>query len=132
MRSINLLATAPALLRHMRAAGKALLVLVLLSLPAGCGSKVHYLDTTDVEIVSVKERTEDGVVVLNISFQNENSSDVNHSVYRVEWYDEDGNTIESTSWRPLTMRGGATVQVTERSTVPDVDDYKILISNDAR
>lgn len=108
----------------------AILALVLAAGLTACGSKVNYLDNKDVK-VEERHVKEDGRLVVYLSFKNSSSSDVNHSVYRVEWMDDDGNVLETTSWRPLIVKGGVTVRATERSTVPGVTDFQLQLSNDA-
>ena len=108
-----------------------LCVLAVLLLACACSSKIDYLDNKDVKLFDVKAVEEDDFLLLHLNFKNSSSSDVNNTVYRVEWFDEDGNFLEQTSWRPVIVKGGVTVRATERSTVPGAKDYRIQISNDA-
>ncbi len=108
-----------------------LCVLAVLFMACACSSKIDYVDHDDVEVLDVKAVEEEEFILLHISFKNSSSSDVNRSVYRVEWFDEDENLLEQTSWRPVIVKGGVTVRAIERSTVPGAKDYRVIISNDA-
>ncbi len=116
----------------MRRIEKALMAAVVALLLCACGSKVHYLDNDDVEVTDVKEVEDGDHLVVHLQFKNQDTSAVNHSVYRVEWFDGDDHPLEATSWRPLILRGGVTAHATERCTKPGAKNYKIVITNDAR
>lgn len=106
-----------------------LLALTVLFLAAACGSKrVRYLDGKDVTLASAQETRQGGFLSLRLGFQG-TSSGVYHTVYRVDWLDEDGEVMESTSWRPVIVRGGLMVHATEQSTVPGARSYTVVLSN---
>ncbi|MDL2284486.1 DUF1425 domain-containing protein [Oxalobacter sp. OttesenSCG-928-P03] len=109
-----------------------LLFLFCLGLLASCGRSTHeYLDNDDVRIKSIKH-TEDGdFLVVNAVLVNDDGDDINHSVYRMLWFDKDGMMIEQSAWRPLIVKGKAPIYIKERSTVPGAKEYTLIISNDA-
>lgn len=99
---------------------------------AGCGRSTHvYTDTKDVKVDSISHVADGDFLVISAVLVNDNKSSVQHSVYRVLWFDKDGAMIEQTAWRPVIVKGGDTVYIKERSTVPGATEYTVLISNDA-
>lgn len=111
-----------------------ILVLSLSSvLFAACGNKhVSYLDNDDVEVLSTEMEEDGNFLIAHISFQIDSGPHRQHSVYRIEWYDDDERVLETTPWKALTMRGELIERVTERSTVPGATFFKVFISNDSR
>lgn len=99
---------------------------------AGCGRATHvYTDTKAVTIDSISHIADGDFLVVSAVLVNNDGNAINHSVYRMLWFDENGAMIEQTSWRPVVVKGGAPVYVKERSTVPGAKEYTLLISNDA-
>lgn len=99
---------------------------------AGCGRSTHiYTDTKDVKVDSITHVADGDFLVVSAVLVNDDNSKIQHSVYRVLWFDKDGAMIEQTAWRPVIVKGGAPVYVKERSTVPGAVEYTVLISNDA-
>ncbi len=99
---------------------------------AGCGRATHvYTDTKDVKIDSINHVEDGDFLVVSAVLVNSDKDSIQHSVYRVLWFDKDGVMIEQTSWRPVIVKGGAPVYIKERSTVPGATEYTVLISNDA-
>ena len=110
----------------------ALVVLCCLAF-AGCGRSTHvYTDTKDVKVDTISHVADGDFLVVSAVLVNKDSDSIQHSVYRVLWFDKDGMMIEQTSWRPVIVKGGAPVYIKERSTVPGAAEYTVLISNDAR
>lgn len=115
-----------------RRAAVALAVVFLLLLAAGCGKTTYqYTDTKDVLIDSISHVEDGDFLVVSAVLVNKDDDAVQHSVYRVLWFDANGAMIEQTAWRPVVVKGGAPVYVKERSTVPGAKEYTLLISNDA-
>ncbi len=111
---------------------KILLVLFCLGLLASCGRSTHeYLDNEDVKIQSVKHAKDGEFLVVTAMLVNDDDDDIQHSVYRVLWFDADGVLLEQTAWRPVVVKGKAPVYIQERSTVPGAEEFSIVISNDA-
>lgn len=99
---------------------------------AGCGRSTHvYTDTKAVKIDSISHAADGDFLVVSAVLVNNDGDTVNHSVYRMLWFDKNGAMIEQTAWRPVVVKGGAPVYVKERSTVPGAKEYTLLISNDA-
>lgn len=109
----------------------ALLVGCCLAL-AACGRPAYtYTDNKDVKVDSISHTQDGDFLVINAVLVNSSKGDIQHSVYRVQWFDKDGALVEETAWRPVIVKGGAPVYIKERSTVPGAAEYTVLISNDA-
>lgn len=99
---------------------------------AGCGRSTHvYTDSKAVKIDAISHVTDGDFLVVSAVLVNDDDDEINHAVYRMLWFDENGAMIEQSSWRPVVVKGGAPVYVKERSTVPGAKEYTLLISNDA-
>lgn len=122
----------PAVGRARRSA--ALLCLpLLLTLLFACGRKtIHYTDNDDVVVEEITHFKEGDFLVIQATLRNDSSSAVERPVYRVEWYDGRGRLLETTAWRPLIVKGGASRHVIERSTIPGAVEYTLILSTDAR
>lgn len=107
-------------------------VLCLLFSISACSRPNHiYTDTKDVKIENISHREEGNFLVVSAVLVNKDKSSVQNSVYRVLWFDKNGELIEESAWRPIVIKGGTPVYVKERSTVPGATEYTVLISNDA-
>ena len=99
---------------------------------AGCGRSTHvYTDTKDVKVDAISHAADGDFLVVSAVLVNKDEDAIQHSVYRVLWFNKDGAMIEQTAWRPVIVKGGAPVYIKERSTVPGATEYTVLISNDA-
>lgn len=99
---------------------------------AGCGKSTYeYTDSKDVKIDAINHVEDGDFLIVTAVLENKSSSAINHSVYRMLWFDTNGVLIEQSSWRPVIVKGGAQVYIKERSTVPGAMEYKLLLSNDA-
>ncbi|CAK7063847.1 MAG: hypothetical protein DELT_01550 [Desulfovibrio sp.] len=99
---------------------------------AGCGRATHiYTDTKAVKIDSISHVKDGNFLVVSAVLINNDDDEINHAVYRMLWFDENGAMIEQSSWRPVVVKGGMPVHVKMRSTVPGAKDYTLYISNDA-
>lgn len=106
--------------------------LALFLLLAGCGRATHqYTDTKDVKIDSIGHMEDGAFLVVTAVLVNKSGGAVQHSVYRMLWFDENGTMIEQSAWRPVVVKGGAPIYIKERSTVPGAKEYTLLLSNDA-
>lgn len=109
-----------------------LLVLFCIGLLASCGRSTHeYLDNDDVRIKSIKHVEDGDFLVVTAVLVNDDDDDISHSVYRMQWFDDDGMLLEQSSWRPVIVKGKAPVYIKERSTIPGAKEYTLIISNDA-
>ena len=110
-----------------------LIMLAALASLTGCGSSTHrYVDNKDVEILESKIRTEGDNLVFYAVMRNSSSSDVNNSVYKVTWFDADGFKLGETVWKPVKVKGGATMYVREVCTTPGAKTGLLELSNDSR
>ena len=99
---------------------------------AGCGRPTYqYTDTKDVKVDSISHVQDGDFLVVSAVLVNASSGAIQHSVYRMLWFDASGMLIEQSSWRPVVVKGGAPVYIKERSTVSGAKEYTLLISNDA-
>ena len=106
-------------------------ILLACALLTGCGSKrVDYLDNDDVEVKIQWQEAQGDFLVAHMMFSHSDKDAIAHTVYKIEWLNDDDVVIETTSWRPLISKGRRSIPVTERSTVPGATDLRILISND--
>jgi len=60
--------------------------------------------------------------------ENDDFDEVEGFVYQIEWYDMNGILIESTAWKPITIHKNQKVQIVETSGIPNVSNYKIIVS----
>lgn len=111
----------------------ALCAMLLFSLLlVSCGRPTHhYTDTKDVKIDTISHVADGDFLILTAVLRNKDDDSIQHSVYRVQWFDEAGTLLEQSAWRPVIVKGGAPVYVKERSTVPGAKEYTLIISNDA-
>ncbi len=109
-----------------------IVIFCLALLSASCGGRAthHYVDTKDVKVDSISHTKDGDFLVVSAVLKNKGSS-VRHSVYRMQWFDKSGALIEQSAWRPIIIKGEVPIHVKERSTVPGVKDYTLIISNDA-
>ncbi|MCL1887116.1 MAG: DUF1425 domain-containing protein [Betaproteobacteria bacterium] len=97
-----------------------------------CGRSTHeYLDNKDVKIKSIQHAKDGEFLVVTAVLVNNDGDSVQHSVYRMLWFDKDGALLEQSAWRPVIVKGKAPVYVKERSTIPGAKEYTLIISNDA-
>ncbi len=109
-----------------------LLALLCMGLLVSCGRSTHeYLDNKDVRIKSIQHVKDGDFLVVTAMLVNDDEDDVQHSVYRMQWFDKDGTLLEQSAWKPVIVKGKAPVYIKERSTVPGAKDYTLILSNDA-
>lgn len=90
--------------------------------------KVSFVDDMDVLVSDIKTVNENGFLKVMVEFINADNGENKHFVYKVEWYDKNGMPKDSTSWRPVNVIGNQKIKVVEMATMPDITDYKIVIS----
>ena len=99
----------------------------------GCSSKhVQYLDNDDVKVTKVRLEEKGEFPIAHMYFIHKDEDVIVDTVYRIEWLNSEGETIETTSWRPVTIHGKRKIPVSERATVPGAVDFQVLISNESR
>ncbi len=113
-------------------AGAATAALCLALALAACGGRAthYYVDTKDVKVDSISHKADGDFLVVSAVLKNKGSS-VQHSVYRMQWFDASGALIEQSAWRPVIIKGNVPAYVKERSSVPGAKEYTLIISNDA-
>jgi uncharacterized protein YcfL len=89
-------------------------------------------DTTlaaTVRIVSVNESVVSGNI-RKVQVALENAKDNNRTIsYRFEWTDRDGMaSATSTAWRPITLGGRETVNVSSVAPSPNAVDFTLKLS----
>jgi uncharacterized protein YcfL len=108
------------------------LVLLCFGLLVSCGTSTHeYLDNEDVRIESISHVEDGAFLVVSAVLVNDDEDDIQHSVYRMLWFNGDGVLLEQSAWRPIITKGKAPMHVRERSTIPGAKEYTLIISNDA-
>ena len=100
----------------------------ILLLATGCASKVDIIGDKRVEINQHKSFQEGNFLKVMAELQNDDDDETEGFVYQVEWYDKNGIIKDTTPWKPITIHKNQKVQIVEMSSVPDVVDYKIIVS----
>ncbi|MDD3769419.1 DUF1425 domain-containing protein [Sulfuricurvum sp. IAE1] len=99
-----------------------------LALIAGCASKVDIIGEERVEINKHKSFQEGAFLKVMAELENDDNDETEGFVYQIEWYDKNGILKDSTPWKPITIHKNQKVQIVEMTNVPDVVDYKIIVS----
>lgn len=90
--------------------------------------KVSFVDDMDVLVSDLRAFQENNFLKVMIEFMNADDGKSRHFVYKIEWYDQYGMIRDSTSWRAKQVVGNQKIKVVESSTLPNVVDYKVIIS----
>lgn len=90
--------------------------------------KISFADDMDVLVSDLKVFKENNLLKIMVEFMNADDGKNRNFVYKVEWYDQYGMLRDSTSWRPKQVIGNQKVKVVESATLPNVVDYKLVIS----
>ena len=91
-------------------------------------NKVSFVDDMDVLVSSIRTIKEGDFLKIMIEFINADDGENEDFVYQIEWYDENGMLKETTSWKPKRVIGNQKLKIIEMTTVPNIVDYKIIIS----
>ena len=91
-------------------------------------NKVSFVDDMDVLVSSIRTIKEGDFLKIMVEFINADDGENEDFVYQIEWYDENGMLKETTSWKPKRVIGNQKLKIIEMTTVPNVVDYKIIIS----
>lgn len=96
---------------------------------SGCSSKnISIIGEKRVDIVMEKSIQEGSLLKVIAELENDDFDEVEGFVYQIEWYDKNGVLIESTAWKPITLHKNQKVQIVETSGIPNVSNYKIIVS----
>jgi uncharacterized protein YcfL len=96
---------------------------------SGCSSKnVTIIGEKRVDIVMHKSFQEGSLLKVVAELENDDFDEVEGFVYQIEWYDMNGILIDSTAWKPITIHKNQKVQIVETSGIPNVSNYKIIVS----
>ena len=91
-------------------------------------NKVSFVDDMDVLVSSIRTIKEGDFLKIMVEFINADDGENEDFVYQIEWYDENGMLKETTSWKPKRVIGNKKLKIIEMTTVPNIVDYKIIIS----
>ena len=91
-------------------------------------NKVSFVDDMDVLVSSIRTIKEGDFLKIMVEFINADDGENEDFVYQIEWYDENGMLKETTSWKPKRVIGNQKLKIIEMTTVPNIVDYKIIIS----
>jgi len=96
---------------------------------SGCSSKnVSIIGEKRIDIVEHRSIQEGSILKVIAELENDDFDEVEGFVYQVEWFDKNGVLIESTAWKPITIHKNQKVQIVETSGIPNVSNYKIVVS----
>lgn len=96
---------------------------------SGCSSKnINIIGEKRVEITKHKSIQEGNFLKIMAELENDDYDETEGFVYQIEWYDKNGIIKETTPWKPITIHKNQKVQVVEMTNIPDIVDYKIIVS----
>lgn len=102
---------------------------MVLSLMSGCaGTDPSIIGKATVVLKEHKSFMEGKFLKVVATFVNKDDKSAEGMVYQVEWIDDKGVVKDRSSWKPLTIIGNQQIQVVEMTNLPNIVDYKILIS----
>lgn len=94
-----------------------------------CSSKnITVIGEKRVEIIQHKSIQEGNFLKIMAELQNDDHDETEGFVYQIQWYDKNGFIKDTTPWKAITIHKNQTVQVTEMTNIPDIVDYKIIVS----
>lgn len=91
-------------------------------------NKVSFVDDMDVLVSHIRPIQEGDFLKIMVEFINADNGANEDFVYQIEWYDNNGILRETTSWKPKRVIGNQKLKIVEMTTVPNIVDYKIIIS----
>lgn len=102
---------------------------LLLAFTAGCSSKnIDIIGEKRVSIIKHKNVQEGNFMKIMAELENSDNDETEGFVYQIEWYDKNGFIKETTPWKAVTIHKNQKVQVIEMTNIPDIVDYKIIVS----
>lgn len=100
-----------------------------LSFFSGCSSKnINIIGEKRVEITKHKSVQEGNFLKIMAELENDDNDETEGFVYQIEWYDKNGFIKETTGWKAITIHKNQKVQIVEMTNIPDIVDYKIIVS----
>jgi len=95
----------------------------------GCSSKnINIIGEKRVEITKHKSVQEGNFLKIMAELENDDMDETEGFVYQIEWYDKNGFIKDTTPWKAITIHKNQKVQVIEMTNIPDIVDYKIIVS----
>lgn len=91
-------------------------------------NKVSFVDDMDVLVSHITPIQEGDFLKIMVEFINADDGANEDFVYQIEWYDNNGILRETTSWKPKRVIGNQKLKIVEMTTVPNIVDYKLIIS----
>jgi len=102
---------------------------LLLAFFARCSSKnINIIGEKRVAITKHKSVQEGSFMKIMAELENDDNDETEGFVYQIEWYDKNGFIKEATAWKAITIHKNQKVQVVEMTNIPDIVDYKIIVS----
>ena len=102
---------------------------LLLAFSTGCSSKnINIIGEKRVTITKHKSVQEGNFMKIMAELENDDNDETEGFVYQIEWYDKNGFIKETTAWKAITIHKNQKVQVIEMTNIPDIIDYKIIVS----
>jgi uncharacterized protein YcfL len=102
---------------------------LLVTFFSGCSSKnINIIGEKRVEITKHKSIQEGNFLKIMAELENDDYDETEGFVYQIEWYDKNGFIKETTSWKAITIHKNQKVQIVETTNIPDIVDYKIIVS----
>lgn len=102
---------------------------LLIGLFSGCNSKnINIIGEKRVEITKHKSVQEGNFLKIMAELENDDNDETEGFVYQIEWYDKNGFIKETTPWKAITIHKNQKVQIVEMTNIPDIVDYKIIVS----
>ena len=102
---------------------------LMLAFCTGCSSKnIHIIGEKRVEITKHKSIHEGNFLKIMAELENDDYDETEGFVYQIEWYDKNGLIKDTTPWKAVTIHKNQKVQIVEMTNIPDIVDYKIIVS----
>jgi uncharacterized protein YcfL len=102
---------------------------LLLTFSTGCSSKnINIIGEKRVEITKYKSVQEGNFMKIMAELENNDNDETEGFVYQIEWYDKNGFIKDTSAWKAITIHKNQKVQVIEMTNIPDIVDYKIIVS----
>ncbi|MDQ1297888.1 MAG: hypothetical protein QG558_426 [Campylobacterota bacterium] len=102
---------------------------LLLAFSTGCTPKnINIIGKNRVEITKHKGVQEGNFMKIMAELENDDNDETEGFVYQIEWYDKNGFIKDETPWKAITIHKNQKIQVIEMTNIPDIVDYKIIVS----